>query len=857
MEDNYILLPVDPETFEYQEYSESDENIIPTQSIDTEFSQDSDYIEFYVYDDNQDLQYPLTDDVTFTAYSVREGDIELNPARDLRNEGFYEGNYFAVYNFYRKRLASDISQRYYINGVSSDRTEIILQTNLISDEEVVNSTNEFIEYRNSQDYFVDFQLNFGLNRTVIANNIQLDDSLPDVPKVLIKLYEPLPQAFQLKDTLWVVEEIATPQAYRLEFPFVEVEGPQPDNLQGPNFNIDVTQQVGQASEVYNYNQITSTNLTSSLQQLQSLLEEKGIQINVNYEKREDFIKLSSAKARLENFHYKASLIEQTQNTLSSSIYNVRGGITGSTSFSQSKASLESIINSTIKNFDGYEYFLYYNSGSKYSWPKASSLPPYKLQSTGSTEVLNWYGSENEGSIYYGGQVVSASEYDENNPEWLYRTIPEYLVEDPDNAQYELFIDMIGQHFDNIWIYTKDVTNRFNADNRLDYGISKDLVADAIKDFGLKLYSANYDQNDLFEAFLGIRADGDPFLVNNIINTLPVASGSGEEYITSQISASSDTIPLNDVQKSIYKRIYHNLPYLLKTKGTLAGMKALITSFGVPDTILETNEYGGSIRPWNNARNQYQERTPVFNYALSMRDTVSVETPFELNAEWSASNARPETILFRIKPEYVTQGSSPTNARQKIMSFDTGLILSLDYDTPSNLSGSYSGSVRDPQYQFGTLNLYPEGIGPVQPSASVFLPFFNGDWWSVSVRYVDGDGYILTSQNRYYDDTANPTINYSEVASVQLTGSTSWVSASAVNYGSQMPPSLFYSGSLQEIRYYTAQIGEAQLRDFTMNPQSFTGTGTNLSPDQLAFRATLGGELYTGSESVHPRISGSW
>ena len=40
------------------------------------------------------------------------------------------------------------------------------------------------------------------------------------------------------------------------------------------------------------------------------------------------------------------------------------------------------------------------------------------------------------------------------------------------------------------LYTKDVTQKYNADNRLDFGVSKDLVADAIKDFGVKLYQNN-------------------------------------------------------------------------------------------------------------------------------------------------------------------------------------------------------------------------------------------------------------------------------------------------------------------------------------------------------------------------------
>ena len=47
--------------------------------------------------------------------------------------------------------------------------------------------------------------------------------------------------------------------------------------------------------------------------------------------------------------------------------------------------------------------------------------------------------------------------------------------------------MVAQYYDNIWLYTKNISEKYNADNRLDFGISKALVADAIQDFGLKLY----------------------------------------------------------------------------------------------------------------------------------------------------------------------------------------------------------------------------------------------------------------------------------------------------------------------------------------------------------------------------------
>jgi len=43
----------------------------------------------------------------------------------------------------------------------------------------------------------------------------------------------------------------------------------------------------------------------------------------------------------------------------------------------------------------------------------------------------------------------------------------------------------------------------------------------------------------------------------------------------------------------------------------------------------------------------------------------------------------------------------------------------------------------------------------------------------------------------------------------------------------------------------------------MNPDSIEGNSLNSAPDQLAFRASLGGELFTGSVSIHPKVTGSF
>ena len=76
----------------------------------------------------------------------------------------------------------------------------------------------------------------------------------------------------------------------------------------------------------------------------------------------------------------------------------------------------------------------------------------------------------------------------------------------------------------------------------------------------------------------------------ILNGGEVNTPSGFEYVNKLISGSNDIMPLDDANKRLYKRLYHNLPYLIKTKGTVPGLRALITAYGIPDTILRINEF---------------------------------------------------------------------------------------------------------------------------------------------------------------------------------------------------------------------------------------------------------------------------
>jgi hypothetical protein len=74
---------------------------------------------------------------------------------------------------------------------------------------------------------------------------------------------------------------------------------------------------------------------------------------------------------------------------------------------------------------------------------------------------------------------------------------------------------------------------------------------------------------------------------------------GSEDIETFVTASDLPISELNYRKQVYKRIYHNLPLLLKSKGTERGLRVLMNCFGIPNlntsgshTGLQVTYYGG-------------------------------------------------------------------------------------------------------------------------------------------------------------------------------------------------------------------------------------------------------------------------
>ena len=831
------IQPVSPITFEYQTYSPQDESLISSFEVTNNFNVSSSYIEYFIYDLNNTILY--SNEIGYNGYSFQGANVlTIDPQIDLETQGYTEGQYYTVYNFLNPLLSSNALNRYYVDQISSDRTEIRLNTTQIPNIDVVSSSLE-LQTQISQSFggYKDFYLDFGSNQLIIANNVLLDNSNSNDPTVLIKLYDPLPLDFSLQSQCWVAETIIEPLAYQIEITQVFQPLDEFIQLKGPNTNLNINDQINNSTDYINYSSLkatTSVNNSSSLKyQLNSLLAEKGIQINIDYNNFSNFCNFSSAQTRIENFYYKLVLIEQ---------YSVSSSYTtGSTNYytSGSQTIWDSKINDIITNFDSYEYFLYYDSGSN-SWPKSNNTPPYNNLSTNASASQAWLNVK----------LVEAEEYDLENSNNLIYSIPSYLLDDPANAQYELFIEMIGQYFDDIWVYIKDVTNKYNADNRLNYGVSKDLVAQILRDLGVKIYQNNFSVDNLYTAFLGLTNSGSLYNIPNITNTLPAPTGL--EYINLIVTASntSSLVGTDDVNKETYKRIYHNLPYLLKKKGSYEGLRALITTYGIPETILSVSEYGGKDKN----PNTWDYFKQVYNYAIYTSGSSYISSSFTLNNNWNATNNRPSAVEFRFKTDGLPYNTASI-ASVPLWSTNTGVNINLRYTGSGYTSGSYSGSTTNPYNQYALLDFIPNQASS-SVSTSVYLPFYNGGWWSVLVNKV-GNNYTLYAANNIYQGFEGNTIGF-QSSSFVTSSATSWSSSSISYFGiSSSLSGKIFTGSLQEIRYYTTPLSQSAFDDYVMNPQSIEANETNTAPYTLAFRAALGGELYTSSISIHPKVTGSW
>jgi hypothetical protein len=462
--------------------------------------------------------------------------------------------------------------------------------------------------------------------------------------LILKLYEPLPTSVQPNQQVWISKYQSNPVIETVTVSGLDGEFCSP--LKGPNFSLEPDNGIGFSI----YDDLIASGSETSNNLVNRYVGSLGVdtsKLNIQYANETEylfsnFINFGSAEERVNNFFYKMKLIENYRARLE----NLTGGLTEGILLTEAfeillmdgddlfefeiekfvfrnptegieASKILELLNTTLRNFDGFEKFLYSSiEPSDLVYPKFlttapfSGFPIYILKATTDPLVVAWYNALRD----------AASEFDKYNPNYVVNNIPEFIYSDFNNADFLLFLDMIGHHFDAIWVHINSLSGMKVVDEAGIKGIPDGFVLNMLKSLGWDGKRA-FDSQFLWEYAFGQNKDG------------------SQKYSTS----------LEDANNQVWRRILNNLPYLLKHKGTSRAMKAIMACYGVPQSMLTIMEFGGPQDPTKGGVSQFtfDDRTA----ALRLQSGSSVLIPWK---NITSTGVKPQGIEFMFKPEGITQ-----------------------------------------------------------------------------------------------------------------------------------------------------------------------------------------------------------
>ena len=593
------------------------------------------------------------------------------------------------------------------------------------------------------------------------------NSIPDgeiSKSIVLKLYEALPANINKNDTLWVSRLMSLPIIQRV----VVTSKPETNALplRAPNFNIEVDYVKGQSTIYESYDDLILSGSESSQQIVDKLLSQNFVEtsrINIDYSNFSNFIKYSSAVERLANFKYKKELAEY---------YTDRIGYlneqTQSINVIQDVTKYSEKLSTLVSGFDGFENNLV--SGTLIFTADSASYQSFPggrfnllsgedaFSNDGSTYITNPNTTLNN---WYLGTIDSASVYDNMNLNALKNNIPQFISEDESNSDYLLFLDMVGNHFDIIWSYIKGMTDqRVIAENN-SYGINDELLYNYLESFSWDAKNLNSNKN-LWGYLFGQDGDGE-----SVLN-----------------DADGYTITPEQYTKTIWRRIANNLPYLLKHKGSKRGIKALMSSYGIPQSMLTIMEFGGPVA---------DDAAPsTFTYE-TLSSTLVFNTGSYLTSSWDAGIVK--AIQFRVKPTYSS---------------------SVDLVSGSGFKLFISGGANTTN-QIGSLQLKINGTTILSSSA---YSFFDGNFHSILVNNQNG------AYTAYYGSAEKDRII--KQGSVTGNGTLAWNSGSQIVFGN-------FNGELDEFRLWKEPLSSSIFDLHILGSEVIVGNHISASTTDLLLR----------------------
>jgi hypothetical protein len=717
----------------------------------------------------------------------------------LTNLGLSKGTYKVVTNVFDNIIGSYDTQQLWIKEISPSRTELRLQLADNTDPELIQHVTDFQrrwELNTKLDTAFTYLLNFGFNSTYQIVNFRFDIDLSNVPEIVVKLYQPLPSTIGEKSKLWISEEVISSLVQTVNI-IPKSLGEPGTVLLGPNFNIEEYTVQSVATDYKSWNDLLASNVSNSQKIIDKYVSgSTSIGLNIQYNLFDNFIHYGSAVEQVENFYYKLQLIESYSDKI-----NVLKTSTLSNYISTNINDVYNQRNAIVSSFSNFEKYLFFESditrlythitGSVSPWPKQTvssgstwlesfdrwALSSYTFSEGGIYDDPYQYFESNYSvtssiaETYYTDLLEKALVYDKFNVHSLVNTVPAHMLSDEGSDEFSMFVNMLGQHYDIIWSYVKHLTDINVREENPKAGISDELLYDIAKSFGWELINGK-STTELWKYALGV---------------------------DSNTTSNPNALTTENSVKEIWRRIVNNLPYILKTKGTIRSVKALINCFGIPSTFLSIKEYGGPSTYTEDTHFPNFEKE-TFNYAWRATGSAYLSIPYS----GSISEVNPNIIEFRFKTDNnstYTSGSS-----YNILQLSSSLFLDLTKQSAVNNKGS--------------LTLYGSGSAGISGSVTVTdLDVFDNSWHTVAISFNDNNWYVDTVKSLYGK------IVYHKSSSIDLSLSSSIYDlfASASNdtvlyFGSS---SNKLNGHVQEIRLWSGSLNSASLQEHAKSPSTYT------------------------------------
>tara|TARA_R110001592_G_scaffold4546_2_gene25566 strand:+ start:20682 stop:26600 length:5919 start_codon:yes stop_codon:yes gene_type:complete len=600
--------------------------------------------------------------------------------------------------------------------------------------------------------------------------------------LVLKLYEPLDKSIQPNSPLFI-SKIITPSTIE-EISIIDDAEEYCVPLKGPNFGVNLC---GTPSDMgYTLiDELVDSGSQSSAMLINTFVSKSGIDtdkleieyVSSSYDFKEtdkgwdsdgtitenysfdNFSHFGSAEERSRNFYYKVSLLEIYSGSLNN-LNNAIGSATSSLSVIREKESIQKKINDVTVNLDGFEKFLY-ESTSSLAYPKKDN--GVTLQSTGSQNSVAWFNQ----------LIVSSSDYDSLNENYLVNNIPEFVAVDSENDDYKLFLQMIGHHFDIIWSYIKGLESLKTVEEKHRMGVTDDMLKHVLKNYSW-IPASSKNSAQLWEYALGYRDS----------NQTSKLAKTGKEY-----------------ENTIWRRILNNLPYLLKHKGTRRGISALLTTYGIPSSLLTIMEFGGPRNTESQSSTfTFDDRTAA---AVFQSDYDS-----KVNVDWNVNNAvsSSHALEFRVKTNEKNNQTIISNEPHWNIGLEhkVSTLGRLFYSSSEGYVYTHSGSLFNNEYtQIGVnVNYHTASQGPASASIDLFAA-------------QDSQGRIR----------------------MEVTGSTtgSFNNVDTFFSGSQISLGDGFTGSMDEFRIWSSALSESILRDHTFMPDKTNGNHISSSTEDLELR----------------------